>query len=121
MRKTYPLHIEGRHPDRVLDALKHDLRRYLRRERRRALPEGADYWDFDCRFGTSQDTAQPEHPGSLMALIDAVARDGGTQCYVELLARSATRQRWAGESGGAAASVAASEAFLSEAPDSSAT
>ena len=47
MRKTYPLHIDGRHPDRVLDAVKHDVRKYLKRERRRDLPEGADFWDFD--------------------------------------------------------------------------
>jgi hypothetical protein len=49
MRKTYPLHIDGRHPDRVLDAVKHDVRKYLKRERRRDLPEGADFWDFDCK------------------------------------------------------------------------
>ena len=39
MRKTFPLHIEGKHPDRLLDATKHDIRKYLKRERSRALPE----------------------------------------------------------------------------------
>jgi hypothetical protein len=29
MKKTFPLQYEGRHPDRVLDALKHELRRYM--------------------------------------------------------------------------------------------
>ena len=51
MRKTYPLRPEGKHPDRVLDAVKHDIRKYMKRERRDPLPEGADFWDFDCRFG----------------------------------------------------------------------
>ena len=54
MRKTFELRPEGRHPDRVLDAIKHELRRYMKRERRRALPEGADFWDFDCRLGADQ-------------------------------------------------------------------
>ncbi len=56
MKKTFPLQIEGRHPDRVLDAIKNELRKYLKRERRRDLPAGVDYWDFDCRFGLSQDS-----------------------------------------------------------------
>jgi hypothetical protein len=51
MKKTFPLDIEGRHRDRVVDALKHELRKYVRRERRRALPPGVDFLDFDCRSG----------------------------------------------------------------------
>ena len=35
MRKHFPLHIQGRHPDRVLDAVKHEVRKYLKRERKR--------------------------------------------------------------------------------------
>ena len=37
MRKTYPLRPEGKHPDRVLDAVKHDIRKYQKRERRFGL------------------------------------------------------------------------------------
>ena len=51
MRKTYHLDIEGRHPERLLEAAKHDIRKYLKRERRKPLPAGADIWDFDARFG----------------------------------------------------------------------
>jgi hypothetical protein len=92
MRKTYPLRPEGKHPDRVLDAVKHDIRKYQRRERRRELPEGAHFWDFDCRFGPDQDSAVTVHPGELIGRLDALAREGAAQCYVELLARPAVRQ-----------------------------
>lgn len=92
MRKTYPLRPEGKHPDRVLDAVKHDIRKYQKRERRRELPAGADFWDFDCRFGADQDSAQTVHPGELMGLLDALAKDGATQCYVELLAKPGVRK-----------------------------
>ena len=37
MRKTFPLTAEGKHPDRLLDATKHEIRKYLKRERR---PQG---------------------------------------------------------------------------------
>jgi hypothetical protein len=91
MRKTYLLRPEGKHPDRVLDAVKHDIRRYMKRERRRDLPEGSHFWDFDCRFGASQDQAQTLHPGALIAELDKLATAGAEQVYVELLARPAVR------------------------------
>ena len=35
MRKTFQLQVEGKNPDRVLDAVKHEIRKYIKRERRR--------------------------------------------------------------------------------------
>lgn len=92
MRKTYPLRPEGKHPDRVLDAVKHDIRKYMKRERRRELPADAHFWDFDCRFGPSQAQAQTLHPAALIAELDALAKTGAEHCYVELLAKPALRQ-----------------------------
>ncbi|MBP7566208.1 MAG: hypothetical protein KA795_09385 [Burkholderiaceae bacterium] len=91
MRKTFPLAVEGKHPDRLLDATKHDIRKYLARERRRTLPEGMDYWDFDCRFGSTKETAEPAHVASLIERVDAAAKAGEPQFYVEILARAARR------------------------------
>ena len=93
MRKTYLLRPEGKHPERVLEAVKHDIRKYMKRERRRELPEGASFWDFDCRFGADQEGAQTTHPAELIGQLDQLARAGGTQCYVELLAKPRVRQR----------------------------
>jgi hypothetical protein len=92
VRKTYPLHIEGKHPDRVLDAVKHDIRKYVKRQRRVALPEGVDFWDFDCRFGLSADTAAPVHFGNLIEQIDAAAKEGATALYVEVLVKNGQRK-----------------------------
>ncbi|RZL90883.1 MAG: hypothetical protein EOP82_14340, partial [Variovorax sp.] len=61
MRKTFQLRPEGKNPDRVLEAVKHEIRKYIKRERRRELPEGVDFWDFDCKFGTAEDTAAVVH------------------------------------------------------------
>lgn len=92
MRKTYPLHVEGRHPDRVLDAVKHDVRKYLKRERRRDLPEGVDYWDFDCKVGDSKDSAAVVHLSALIGGIDEVAKAQAAQVYVEVLATHGKRK-----------------------------
>ena len=91
MRKTYTLKIEGKNRDRLLDASKHDIRKYVKRERSRPLPEGVDFWDFDCKFGSNEATASVVHFATLMGLIDTVAQEGGEQFYVEVVTRHGHR------------------------------
>ena len=91
MRKTFALHVEGKNPDRVLDATKHEIRKYVKRQRRVALPAGVDYWDFDCKFGSSEETATPVHFAAITSLIDAAATEGAAQFYIELVARDGHR------------------------------
>jgi len=92
MKKTFQLAVEGKHPDRLLEATKHEIRKYLKRERNRALPEGVDYWDFDCRFGSTEETSQIAHVAELIDLIDALVTDGGKQFYIEILAKHGHRK-----------------------------
>jgi hypothetical protein len=92
MKKTYQLQVEGKNRDRLLEAIKHEIRKYVKRERRRELPAGADYWDFDCRFGATEAAAQPAHLSTLIGLIDGVVKEGGSQFYIEILARTAQRK-----------------------------
>lgn len=91
VKKTFQLNIEGKNRDRVLEATKHEIRQYVKRERRKTLPEGVDFWDFDCQFGTCPDNAQGVHFATLTALIDAVANEGGDKFYLELLAKPGHR------------------------------
>jgi hypothetical protein len=91
MRKTFQLRPEGKNPDRVLDAVKHEIRKYIKRERRRELPEGMDYWDFDCKFGATQEAAEVVHLSAMTELIDGVAKAAGPQFYVEILAKPGKR------------------------------
>ena len=91
MKKTFSLAVEGKNPARVLDATKHEIRKYLKRERRRDLPEGVDFWDFDCRFGPTQETAVATHVAEITAQIDALVLNGDSQFYVEILAKHGHR------------------------------
>ena len=91
VKKTFQLLVEGKNKDRVLEATKHEIRQYLKRERNKALPEGVDFWDFDCRFGATPDAAEVVHPAKLTELIDALAAEGGAAFYVELLAKPGHR------------------------------
>ena len=87
LKKTYSLEVEGKNRDRLLDASKHDIRKYVKRERAKPLPEGADFLDFDCKLGASQAETAPVHFAALMAAIDALLADGSHQFYVEVAAK----------------------------------
>lgn len=91
MKKTYSLVVEGKNKDRLLDASKHDIRKYLKRERAKALPTGADFWDFSCKSGPTDALAQPVHSASLFTSIDALVNAGETQFYVEIVAKPGHR------------------------------
>lgn len=92
MKKTFQLHVEGKNRDRLLDAARHDIHKYTRRERRRALPEGMDFWDFECRFGRDVDSAEPVHFATLTDRLNTVAQEGWVQFYIELRAQPGRRQ-----------------------------
>jgi hypothetical protein len=92
MRKTFQIQVEGKNPDRVLEAVKHEIRKYIKRERRRDLPEGMHFWDFDCQFGRTKEAAEAVHLSALTERINEVAAEGGAQFYVEILAKAAQRQ-----------------------------
>jgi len=91
MKKTFQLNIEGKNRDRVLDAVKHEIRKYVKRQRRVPLPEGVDFWDFDCRFGPSEEAAATVHFATIVPLVDAAGKEGADAFYLELLAKEGRR------------------------------
>ena len=94
MRKTFLLNIEGKNRDRLVEASKHDIRKYVKRERSRALPAGVDFWDFDCKFGSDEATAAVVHFATLMNLIDTAVQEGAEQFYVEVVTKHGHRSAW---------------------------
>ena len=83
MKKNFPLQIEGKNPDRVLEAVKHDIRKYFKRERNRVLPKEVDFWDFDCKVGLTADTAEAVKVSAVIEALDALAKEGAASVYVE--------------------------------------
>ncbi len=91
VKKTYQLNIEGKNRDRLLDAAKHDIRKYIKRERNKALPKGVDFWDFDCKLGASEATAAVVPFAELIPLVDALVKEGAAQFYVEIVAKGGVK------------------------------
>ena len=92
MKKTYVLNVAGKNRDRLLDASKYDIRKYVKRERAKVLPEGADFWDFDCRIGIDATDAVAVHFAALMASIDELVHSNDVgKFYVEVVTKLGRR------------------------------
>jgi hypothetical protein len=91
MRQTFPFSHPRHKPAQALAALKNRIRKYLKRERRKALPDGVDFWDFDCRMGPEEAGAMPIDVAEIIQRLDALAADGSTHVYVEILAKPGHR------------------------------
>jgi len=88
MKKIFKLTDEKKHEDRVLEAVKHDIRKYVKREKKKKLADAKlTYWDFDCKVGATSDTAEVVEFDALIKALDAVKATGAAECYVEILAK----------------------------------
>ena len=97
MKKLFPLTSPKHKPAQVVDGIKHDVRKYLKRERRKACPEGIDFWDFDCRTGATADEAKPTHVADVNAAIDTASSENWPTLYIEILAKPGHRTKKAVE------------------------
>lgn len=87
MKKIFQLRHEKKNPARLVDAIKFELKKYLKRERTKALPEKATYWDFDCRFGQTSETAQSLGASQIGKALNEALVSEWESCYVEILAK----------------------------------
>lgn len=88
MKKTFKLTHPKIKPARLVESIKHEIKKYLGRERRKALPEGTDYWSFDCQFGASADSAEDIYSSEINKRIDAAFEQELTEFYLVILARA---------------------------------
>ncbi len=93
MKKNFALEAPNKKPDRVIEAIKAEVNKYLARERRKSLPEGVDYWDFDCKVGVDEGSAQRVHVKELSKSIDQVALRKVPSVYIEILATLGVRAK----------------------------
>ncbi len=92
MKKVFPLKVPGRVDQRVVEAVKNDVRRYVKRELRKTPPEGFDGWALQCRAGGDRESATVCELKEISRIIDAVANAGGTAVYVEIVAEPSQRE-----------------------------
>ena len=65
MKKTFITTHKKIKTARLFEGFKHEISKYLKRERRKTLPDGYDYWDFNCRFGKDAEHSEAIHVSAI--------------------------------------------------------
>lgn len=77
----------------MVEAAKNEVRKYIKRERRKELPEAVVFWGFDCRFGDTEAGAKGIHPAEIADRINDIEKRELKSFYVEILAKPGIRSR----------------------------
>lgn len=93
MKKVFKLTDPKKAPARQVEFVKHEIGKYLARERRKPLKDGVDFWDFDCRVGKDSGSATETHVSQINKGIDKVVSESSEEVYVEILAKPGRRTK----------------------------
>lgn len=99
MKKVFTLIDEKKKPARMVEAAKSTINKYIKRERKKTLTEGMDFWDFDCQFGANAEEALPVHFSQLFVAIDQAEKDALESFFVEVVAKEVKRSKKPKEEG----------------------
>jgi Family of unknown function (DUF6172) len=92
MRKVFPLTSPSHQAPRVVEQIKSEIRKYLKRERKKSLPEGVDFWDFHCKVGQGDSQPEAKHVEEIVPAIDQAAASDCSSVYIEILATPGHRR-----------------------------
>ena len=90
MKKIYELTATNKEPARVIEFIKNDIRKYIKREKRKDLPEGSDFWKIHCKIGQDVNSVEEIRFEDIMHNISALAQKDWDSCYIELESQTAT-------------------------------
>jgi len=92
MKKTFKLNVENKHPDRLLESIKHEIRKYIKREKRKPLPEDVDFWDLKCKFAKNNEEPQIIDFNEITACINDASASKCDSFYMEILSMHGIRE-----------------------------
>ena len=76
----------------MIEAAKAKIRKYIKREKRKDLPTGMDYWDFSCAFGTDDSNSKTIHISEIDKSINEIEKTESKFFYIEIVAKAAKRK-----------------------------
>jgi len=87
MKKTFQLVHPKIKPARLIEAVRRDVKKYIKREKKKSLPEGVDYWDFDCKYGPTEAKAEIILTSEISKCISEAEAENLESFYLEILAK----------------------------------
>ena len=93
MKKVFKLTHPKIKVARLIEGVKHDLKRYIKRERSKKLPEGVDFIDFKCKMGATPERASEIHVSELGKGLDRAEEQAYESVYVEIIPKPVKRTK----------------------------
>jgi len=93
MKKTFKLKVEGKNPDRLIESIKYEIRKYIKREKKKKLPEDVDFWKFDCKFGKNDEEPTLIEFVDITENIDEAKASDCESFYMEILSSEGIREK----------------------------
>ena len=93
LKKIFELQAANKKPERVIDSIKNELRKYLKRERKKKLPKDTLFWEFECRFGQTIETAESLNASELIKALDKAYEASWDRCYVEIISKLSSKSK----------------------------
>lgn len=93
MKKTFYFKVSSKKPGRQVESIRQEINKYISREKRKQIPDNADYWGFDCKIGESDDSALVIHIEEISSKITELASKEIESFYLEILAKPESRQK----------------------------
>lgn len=97
MKKTFKMSHPKIKVPRLVEAIKHEVKKYIKRERRKELPADVDFWDFDCRFGAEEASSESIHLSAINKCISGAEEQQLESFYLEILAKPGHRNKMPNE------------------------
>ena len=88
MKKTFSFEDKKIAPARKVEAIKHEVKKYIAREKRKPKPYGVDFWEFDCKFGFTEESAQPIKFVDIRSCITRAFDEKKESFYLEILSKA---------------------------------
>ena len=93
MKKIFSFTHPKKKRPRVAEAIKYELKKYIKRERNKTLPENVDFWDFDCRYGATEASADMIHVSEINKVIAEAEVEGLETFFLEVLVKKDLRTK----------------------------
>lgn len=86
MKKTYKLVDEKRNIERIIEAIKYDVRKYIKREKNKKNTSDEFVWKFNCKSAVTEENAEIISFLDITKTIEAVATSEAETFYIEIVA-----------------------------------
>jgi hypothetical protein len=91
MKKKFKIDLSAKNHLRQIEAIKHEIKKYIAREERKELPPQFNSWFFDCKIGEDLDSAQTVKISEINPFIDQLIKQNKAEFYLEILARPSAK------------------------------